>query len=43
MIPLALLIVAAILAVVALIQSRATAILAWAVLCLAVALLWGKL
>jgi hypothetical protein len=43
MIALALFIVAAILAVVVLIQSRGTAIVAWAVLALAAGLLWGKL
>lgn len=43
MIATALFLVAGILAVVALVQSRATAIVAWAVLALAAGLLWGKL
>lgn len=43
MLQLALFLVAGILAVVALVQSRATSVVAWAVLALAAGLLWGKL
>ena len=40
--PLVLYAVAAILSVVALVQSRGAGLLAWAVLAIAVGLLWGK-
>ena len=41
-IPLALILVAAILAVVQLVRSRAADLLAWGLLALALALLWGR-